>query len=115
MEFDLEMENGSIFLQGDTTIDLPGHFIVLPLAVIKNIESHKNVIIACGRKNSDGDVDFMTGTGSMMTISSKDFNLPMGKGVPIDGGKAIAFTQSNPVRLIDSMSLIENAKMMIQS
>lgn len=115
MEFDMQLDEASVFIQGNTTIDLPSHFILLPLAVIRESKDKQNVIIACGRISSNGDMDFMLGNGNMMTISSKICNLPPGKGVPIDGGKAVAFVQSNPVRLIDSKSLIECARTLIKS
>ena len=115
MEFDMQLDETSVFIQGNTTIDLPSHFILLPLAVIRESKDKQNIIIACGRKSPDGDVDFMLGNGNMMTISPKIYNIPLGKGVPIDGGKAIAFVQSSPVRLIDSKSLIECARTMIKS
>jgi len=111
----MSLDEGSIFMQGQTTIELPPHFIVLPLAVIRETTDKLNIIIACGRQTPEGDLDIMTGTGKLMSISSEKWPLPVGKGVPIDGGKAIAFPEAAPVRLIDSESIIRCANTLVNS
>jgi hypothetical protein len=115
MEFDIETDNTSIFLQGQTTIELPSHYNTLPLAVIRQVKGYETVIIACGRITPDSDIDFMLGNGKLMSLSAKTFAIPHGKVVPIDGGKAIVFPEAKPVRLIDSISIIENASVLVDS
>lgn len=115
MELDIETNGTAIYLQGQTTIELPPHYNMLPLAVIREVKGYETVIIACGRTSPDGDIDFMLGNGKLMSLPAKVFAIPHGKGVPIDGGKAIAFPEASPVRLIDSMSIIENASVLVDS
>lgn len=112
MEFEIGGDHDPILMQGDIEIELPEYFTMLPNSVISQIKERDETIIACGRKDPEGDMDFVVANGKIMSLCTKTIPIPFGKGVPIDYGKAIAFTQANPVRLIDSKSIINCAKML---